>query len=425
MTQGDKGYGDSLNKLGIELRAFHNDERGHISVLLLFSIITLVCLIALIFNTGYQTSQREKMQLAAESASLAGGTIAARGMNAITANNNRVAEILATMIAVRSALQTAEIMSKLDSIEAAGYKAFYPTIWIGVILEYESKSFKLLAMALRQVDSALSRSGWPAMQMLDLANVSIKAVTPIRAVANSIEMAKINGADRSPHAWLFPGEGAALDLAPILPVARGKKEEFVDRAEAVQLKPLKNIFRGVLAAAGPLSLFTVFPNQLLVFEGMLAYNKSNLRGRKTGEVLSSVLRFIATPPLAWSSTPPRPMLLSDEPSINPMATMETKESEADLAKVRKYLQYLAVAAGKINRKSPIGGEKFPNIAPFQSLSYSEADLYNPSDWSTMRSQDWRVKLASSVVLNQKAEQILGKLGFLGLSGKSLSFVNNH
>jgi hypothetical protein len=159
---------------------------------------------------------------------------------------------------------------------------------------------------------------------------------------------------------------------------------------------------------------------------MVEYNTSNLRGNKVTEGISVVLKYLATEPLDWPQNPPRPMLLTDQPSLEPAATMEVKESKADLSKVRKYLQYLAIATGKMSRASKIGGEKFLNVAPYESLAYAEADVYNPTKWS-MFEQNWRVKLAPSVVLNEKINEIVGIMGISGIpqSLNGVAFANNH
>jgi hypothetical protein len=159
---------------------------------------------------------------------------------------------------------------------------------------------------------------------------------------------------------------------------------------------------------------------------MIEFNTSNLRGNRVTHAISKFTKFLATEPLDWPNDPPRPMLLTDQPSLNPADTMEVNESSVDLSKVRKHLQYLAIATGKMSRGSKIGGEKFLNVAPYQSLAYAGAEVYNPTKWS-MFEQNWRVKLAPSVVLTEKFNQIVGIMGINGVpqSINGLSFANNH
>jgi hypothetical protein len=179
---------------------------------------------------------------------------------------------------------------------------------------------------------------------------------------------------------------------------------------------------GALAAV----LVALLPNPITVFMGMIEYNTSNLRGSIVTDAISPFLNVLATEPLDWPKEPPRPMLLTDQPSLDPAATMDAKESAADLEKVRKHLQYLAIATGKMTRGSRIGGEKFLNVAPYQSLTYAQADVYNPTKWSLFE-QNWRVKLAPSVVLNEKFNEITGIMGIKGVprSLNGLAFANNH
>jgi hypothetical protein len=404
--------------------SLHQDERGSVSIVLLISMITLVCLIALIFNTAHQTSRRDQMQGAADAAAIGGGTMAGRGLNDIAANNNRMAEMLALMIATRSTLQAAEIMAKLLPAEAALYKLWPPTAWIGTELDREAVAFGVLATDLKVADAALTHAGWPIMTMWDWMNVFTKGLTPGRTLEKSRHLAKLNGANREAGAALIPGEGWGGDSVLVLPVARGLKEELVDRVENCQIKPLAELGKGLLKVTGPLASVAVFPRASDVFDKAVGYNFGNLRGSQEARAVSSAASGLAAPLLEWPSVPPQPMLLTDAPPINPFGTMETKESEADLQKVRKYLQYLAIATGNMSRKSWIGGDNFPNIAPQQSLTYAEADIYNPTYWS-MWAQDWRVKLASSAVLNDKPEQVLRKIGIFGPSARAMEIVNTH
>src|SRR5262249_61938387 len=219
-----------------------------------------------------------------------------------------------------------------------------------------------------------------------------------------------------------PGRGPVPYLFPSLPAARGKEMELLDRAQATSPKLLQPL-------PGPLvvGLVILFPtNPFVTYLNAVEYNKSNLRGNRFTAAISQGLNFVATEPLDWPNEPPRPMLLTDQPSLDPAAIMDVKESATDLSKVRKHLQYLAIATGKMSRGSKIGGEKFLNVAPYQSLTYAEADVYNPTKWS-MFEQNWRVKLAPSVVLTERFNEIVRIIGLKGVpqSLNGLAFANNH
>jgi len=410
----------------MSINSLHRDQGGRISIFFVFGAIAFIFLIALIYNTAHQSIRKIQMQGAADAAALAGGTQAGRNLNDIANNNNTMSEILTVMIVIRSVLQTVEIMKTELYAAAAVATGLIVTSEAGAILYGLARALESVARVLRPIDTALSDLsrgvGWKAMKLLDNLNVGIKTDFPYWAEKETGDFALRNGADRGPHGLLIPRASPALDLLPSLPLARGREDELVDRAEDTYLKyvqPLPASLSAVVAVALP-------ANPIAIFLGMVTYNTSNLRGSIITNAISRFLNLVATEPLAWPNEPPRPMLLTDQPSLDPSATMETKESRADLSQVRKHLQYLAIASGKMARGSKIGGEKFLNVAPHQSLAYAEADVYNPTRWS-MFEQNWRVKLAPSVVLNEKFNQLTGIMGINGgsQSANGLSFANNH
>ncbi|HEU0178629.1 MAG TPA: pilus assembly protein TadG-related protein [Blastocatellia bacterium] len=399
--------------------SWRHDESGRISIFFVFSAVAFIFLIGLIYNTAHQSIRKIQMQGAADAAAIAGGAQAGRDLNDIANNNNTMSELLTVMIIFRSLVQTVEVMR--DEMKVLSYVPVVDAVAAPLATALES-----VAKVLKPIDTALADpsrgAGWIAMKLLDDLNVGIKTDFPFWVEKETSDFAQRNGADRGLHGVLIPRESPALDLLPCLPLARGRQVELIDRAENTYLKyaqPLPGPLAAVLAVAMPF-------NPITVFMGMVEYNTSNLRGNRVTDAISVVLDLLATEPLDWPNEPPRPMLLTDQPSLNPAATMEVNESAADLSTVRKHLQYLAIATGKMSRGSKIGGEKFLNVAPYQSLAYAEADVYNPTKWS-MFEQNWRVKLAPSVVLNEKFNQITGIMGINGVpqSLNGLSFANNH
>lgn len=410
--------------------SLHNDQSGRISIFFVLSSIAFIFLIALIYNTASQSIRKIQMQGAADAAAIAGGTQAGRDLNDIANNNNTMSELLTVMIVFRSLLQTVEVMR--DELYAASAAAAISIVGLEAApgLFQAGRALDSVAKVLRPIDKALSDqsrgAGWIAMKLLDDLNVGIKTDFPFWAEKETGDFARRNGADRGLHGVLIPRESPGLDLLPCLPLARGRQVELIDRAEDTYLKlvqPLPGPLAAGLAIAMPF-------NPIAIFLGAVEYNTLNLRGKKfTGKLtgaISKFAKFLVTEPLGWPQEPPRPMLLTDQPSLDPAATMEVKESEVDLSKVRKHLQYLAIATGKMSRGSKIGGEKFLNVAPYESLAYAEADVYNPTKWS-MFEQNWRVKLAPSVALNEKFNDIVGIMGLKGVpqSLNGLAFANNH
>ncbi len=408
--------------------SWRHDESGRISIFFVFGSLAFIFLVALIYNTAFQSIRKIQMQGAADAAAIAGGAQAGRDLNDIANNNNTMSELLTVMIVFRSMLQTVEVLrdelyfvAGVAVATVVGAEAAPPLYELGRVLES-------IAKVLRPIDTALSDpsrgAGWISMKLLDDLNVGIKTDFPFWAEKETGDFAQRNGADRGLHGVLIPRESPALDLLPCLPLARGRNLELLDRAEDTYLKLLQPFPGPLVAAAGIIQP----SNPFFVFLNMIEFNKSNLRGNRFTQAISSVLNYVpvVTEPLEWPSEPPRPMLLTDQPSLDPAATMEVEESAADLSKVRKHLQYLAIATGKMSRGSKIGGEKFLNVAPYQSLAYAEADVYNPTKWS-MFEQNWRVKLAPSVTLTERVNEIVGIMGLKGVpqSLNGLSFANNH
>ena len=406
--------------------SWRDDQSGRISIFFVFGAVAFIFLIALIYNTACQSIRKIQMQGAADSAAVAGGAQAGRDLNDIANNNNTMSELLTVMIVFRSLLQTVEVMrdelyaaAAIAVISVVGAEAAPPLYQVGRALDSVAK-------VLRPIDTALSDpargAGWIAMKLLDNLNVGIKTDFPYWAEKETGDFAQRNGADRGLHGLLIPRESPGLDLLPGLPLARGRQDELIDRAQNTYLKLVQPL-PAPLAAAVAIALPT---NPLALFLGMVTYNTSNLRGSRVTTAISPVLNLLATEPLDWPSEPPRPMLLTDQPSLDPSAIMDVKESTVDLSKVRKHLQFLAIATGKMSRGGKIGADKFINVAPHQSLAYAQANVYNPTRWS-MFEQNWRVKLAPSVTLEERFDDITAIMGVNGAfqSNKALSFANNH
>ena len=89
---------------------FIKEERGQISVLFMFGMVTIVILAGLIFNTAKMTQRKIQMQGAADATAVATGAWAARGMNLVAFNNSGMAEVLSFMVVIHSGYQTAYIM---------------------------------------------------------------------------------------------------------------------------------------------------------------------------------------------------------------------------------------------------------------------------------------------------------------------------
>jgi hypothetical protein len=462
--------GAALNVANASLR---DDERGQISILFVIGVVALVFLIALIYNTSKQTTRKIEMQGAADSAAVAGGVWVARGMNLMVLNNNGMADILSVMITVRALLETAQLMQKLLPGMILAAEAFPPTMWMGPILAGELARYNLLIPIMKKADSALSGHpsglGWRIMSALDRFNQIIKTVIPFVAQEQAISFARRNGADFPVlPGLLIPGqEGSLTRPLPLFPVGRGPQGLLAARADQCQLPKLKRPAIILLALTGPLSS----PVAILIFNQMLNLNVGSLGGtaaqlgrvtitkddvlrvrdddgrsvedmvedynksredEESGGEQADISQFkfktfsssVFEPPLTWPSNPPRPMTLTDQPRPAGAATTNVLEQNVNLTRVRKHLQFLGVAFGRLPRGSAIGGERFPNPSPYPWFTYAQSDVYNPTRWG-MFTQDWRAKLARARLFNEKVGEISQKVGLRISNSRNWTFVNNH
>src|SRR5262245_55891615 len=189
--------------------SWRHDQSGRISIFFVLSSIAFIFLIALIYNTAYQTIRKIQMQGAADAAAIAGGAQAGRDMNDIANNNNTMTEILTVMIVIRSLLQTFETVGK-------EYQ-FVPIPPLQAAAKYAQRA----ARALKPIDEALSDpsrgKGWTAMRILDKLNVGIKTDFSLWwAEKETREFADRNGADRGLHGVLIPRESPIAGLIPCL-----------------------------------------------------------------------------------------------------------------------------------------------------------------------------------------------------------------
>jgi hypothetical protein len=445
----------------------HGDERGQVTIIVVFGALAFILLVAFIYNTAARTSRKVEMQGAADSAAVSAGVWTARGMNLMVLNNNTMVEVLSIMISVRAIVQMKQIqraiLTYISPVPIIGQVAQGELTAPGIGVHFTLGIWEPIDNTLNNRGSGL---GWKALNLLDGMNRVIKGATPPLAVAEAFYYARRNGADL---AVLMPGNAL---LVPTLPVTRGPKELLVDQAEECPLRfyGFENMFGRLRLAvkafsiSGPLTaiLATAYADSRI---------NANIRSLRGGNRILEILDrfsidledFVMTyiegvmfkrkltflekipiyvvlgplllapipilPPmtgnLRWSGDP-RPMVLTDSPD-----EATTEETDFDGAKVHEYLQLMAVATAGDNRGSPMGGEKYPNMNTLPWITYAQASVYNPSRWDkfAMFSQDWRAKLVRARLLDEKCRSVEEMIGPVGGSDFSLcagwSFVNTH
>jgi hypothetical protein len=71
----------------------HRDQRGVISLLTVFAVLVLTMLLGMVMNVGRHVDAKVRLQNAADSAAISGGTVLARGMNALAFSNHLLCEV--------------------------------------------------------------------------------------------------------------------------------------------------------------------------------------------------------------------------------------------------------------------------------------------------------------------------------------------
>lgn len=397
-------------------RQFNADEKGQISVLLLVGLIPIVFLIALVYNTAHQSIRKIELQGAADASAVSGGVWMARGMNLTVLNNNGMAEVLSVMIVVRALHYTIRDMNLIVIPPLIPVAAVVPAVAVYI------KALRLLERVFAFVDNVLSNTGtgigWLIMKALDGLNQVIKSVTPFIVQLQAVNYAHQNGADK-PSLIISGARGASLtDLLPIMPVGRGGTKFIVDRAEKCQLPKVSD------AAEYVLLVYAKAPLATLIFKALVRQNVLALKNSGVG----GIVQFLH-PPLRWRNNPPRPMLLTDRPLRSPSAQTSIPEQNADLKRVRRFLQLLMVTSKTRKLASPIGGNRFPNETPVWlgevQFTYAQADIYNPTYWD-MFTQDWRAKLAKASLFDEKKDALARRLGLSGINQYiDWAFINTH
>ncbi len=88
---------------GKQLRQFHRNQSGTISVLSVFGLMLLAMLLGMVINAGKQVDDKVRMQNAADAATYSGGVVIARGMNTLSFSNHLLCDVFALTAYMREA----------------------------------------------------------------------------------------------------------------------------------------------------------------------------------------------------------------------------------------------------------------------------------------------------------------------------------
>ena len=110
----------------------HADQRGSLSIVSVFTLLTLVMLLGMVMNSARQVDQKVKMQNAADSATYAGGIVLTRGMNTLAFTNHLLCDVFALTAYLREARDrnaeslTPEILDNWERVAPAFIGSEFP-----------------------------------------------------------------------------------------------------------------------------------------------------------------------------------------------------------------------------------------------------------------------------------------------------------
>lgn len=76
-------------------RRVHNDERGSISIVTVFTLLMFTMILVMLVNVGTHIDDKLKMQNASDAATYSGGVVLARGMNGLAFSNHLISDVFA------------------------------------------------------------------------------------------------------------------------------------------------------------------------------------------------------------------------------------------------------------------------------------------------------------------------------------------
>lgn len=446
-----------------ECSSFHSNESGQVTLMFVFCSIALVVLLGFLLNTAQVTSRKVEMQGAADSAAVGGAVWVARGMNLMVMDNNTMVNVLAVMIEVHATRQTFAAMVGICNALADALLLVAPEI--SAILYKDAGFYLSQAGPLASLDLAVSQAGWKILAALDALNQAIKLATPALALLGARSYGAANRADGVVGSLILSGGPIQI---PEPPVARGQNQELAKRAGPVARSFETPVVAATWVLCAP--ILCISPPLMYPVLGLaITANVNSLGGgsvsdpsptevtaepiknakNSAGMTLGSLLdkanaaaqakdpnaiaqslsgKVAKIPsllePLRWPDDPPRPMILTDRPTMSGSAIVGSTRS-LNYFTVHRYLQFLSISTGK-SRDALIAPRRFENPkAPYGQFTYAQADVYNPSSWD-MFDQNWRAKLARVTILEIKAGQIGTEIGWTNLGNRAdFSMVNTH
>jgi len=195
-----------------------SDDRGAISALGVLAAAAFACLLLLVVNTGYATTDKIELQNAADAAAISGATWAARGLNIISMNNVTQTQLLAIALiipaldrAMAAALPVLELQRAACSALLVGAPACIAVI--SAQIYGLTALHRVVQVADKTLGARPNGALWSAMNLLEGLSTAVGSTFVGLAEIEGDRIARQDGADLG---LLVPG-----GLQFTLPVRKG------------------------------------------------------------------------------------------------------------------------------------------------------------------------------------------------------------
>jgi hypothetical protein len=229
LCQGDIGV------LGSLFKRFHREESAQISFLAIAGVVCFVGLLSMIINTDDIITDRVYMQDVADTTAISSAAWTARGLNMISFINVMNSKLISTAVLLNALADTLEATRIVGEIQRGIFQACSGVPFVGAfcaayaaVLNVQLAVLQPLEEVVDGLADSLSRCDqngalWSVMNALQAAATAVKESFTLIGIAESIDMAKANGAD---FGLVVNGNMLSLDDAASLLSLPVKEAEF-------------------------------------------------------------------------------------------------------------------------------------------------------------------------------------------------------
>ncbi|HNP34696.1 MAG TPA: hypothetical protein PKK10_02480 [Woeseiaceae bacterium] len=217
------------------MQRFHRDDSAQISFLAVAAVICFIGLLSMVINTDDIITDRVHMQDVADTTAISSAAWTARGLNMISFINVLNTKLISTAVLLNALADTIPVVKTVAQVQLAIFNACSGVPFVGafcaamaVVVNIQLNVLNPLQTAVDKLANALSRCDkggglWKVMKGLEVAATAVSKTFTFIGIAESIDMAKANGAD---FGLVVNGNMMSLDDAKdalFLPV---KQEKF-------------------------------------------------------------------------------------------------------------------------------------------------------------------------------------------------------